>query len=1159
MKRVILMVVLGVLFVFAKTGAAQPVKPVLTDLNFLGTGANGIANLEEFITVELKFNADMDTTVNPTVRAGLQEPFTLNVPVGQGWNTLRVWQGFFVVSNNIPATADGEYIFQVFGAKDLSLGTPMDTTLSTDPPLNKTLFICRGGELQLSGNSLDFGTIALGSQQTMSVTINNTSCDAFTVTNISIPFPFSLSNIAAPFTVPANGSRVLTVRFNPTTRDSFSTTMTIFSNDRFQSVPTVNLIGSARGPRISVLTSQLNFGKVELGSSVTLSRTITNLKANESGLSDTLHVANIFSSNPVFTISPRVFALAPDSSKTIDVTFTPTARVNYNAILTISSDDGLNPIRTFSLFGDASDDSPPPPITGLTPDFTLGRLINSGSLGLCWDPSNDPSGLGAIWYYFSTSAIAPLSEPDTSKTSTSVGGRVVIQPNATCASLPLFGRIGSGLWYCWIWLEDARGNRSWANRVQDFFYYDITPPTAPGVVGRTVPAFSWFGANTPFSLTIGIPVDPSRNSRDAVKVFWKFQAPPTSASDFDGSQQFNAPTNENELFTVPFTSKDYCGDDSLYIWLADSVGNVDESNYTAVRYRFDICPPTIRRILPDLQNIANLGQAFLDTVEIRDEQGVDTTWVRYRFGGAESEEPPRQLTRIAGTDNFALDIPDAGVTRRGVEYQVVALDSLKNRGEGPTSETQCESDSIWFPVRTRVEGEGDFRIDTDGRPVPLISGEDESNYQLFSVPYDLDSSSVMQVLDDDLGPVDIKQWRLFDYKTDNPEGSRFLEGTNARAFQPGRSYFIITRQENIVVDSGPGQTRRTVCNDTIQVYDGWNLIATPFNFPVDKESLSLINSNSSVTLRSFEGGWNITDVMEPWKGYALFVTRPSDQSSQDKMYLIVRPKAAPGRASKTAGDPLAFEPGDWAVKISGHVDNVHDLENWAGALKEAASGFDDFELAEPPVIGKFLKIAFLHPEWNLAASEFSTDFRPASDSQQVWSFEVTTNASRSDVNLSFDFVGDFPDGVEVHLIDEVMHSAHNLRANPTYSLKSGQQGVSRRFKLIVGSHDYAATQAGDIDLVPEQFALLQNFPNPFNPETSIRYNLPKATSVSILIYDLLGRKVRTLIDNEQKGAGYFTTRWNGLDDSGRQVASGVYFYRLKTSSQTISRKMILMK
>ena len=92
----------------------------------------------------------------------------------------------------------------------------MDTTVSADAPINKNLFICRGGQLQLTTTVLDFSTITLGSPQSMNVTINNQSCAELNVSSISVPSPFRLVNPIGSFTLAGNGLRVVTVEFNPT-------------------------------------------------------------------------------------------------------------------------------------------------------------------------------------------------------------------------------------------------------------------------------------------------------------------------------------------------------------------------------------------------------------------------------------------------------------------------------------------------------------------------------------------------------------------------------------------------------------------------------------------------------------------------------------------------------------------------------------------------------------------------------------------------------------------------------------------------------------------------------------------------------------------------------------------------------------------------------
>ena len=89
-------------------------------------------------------------------------------------------------------------------------------------------------------------------------------------------------------------------------------------------------------------------------------------------------------------------------------------------------------------------------------------------------------------------------------------------------------------------------------------------------------------------------------------------------------------------------------------------------------------------------------------------------------------------------------------------------------------------------------------------------------------------------------------------------------------------------------------------------------------------------------------------------------------------------------------------------------------------------------------------------------------------------------------------------------------------------------------------------------------ALKGNIPNPFNPETTIYYDILDPCMVSIEVYNLKGQKVRTLL-NESKGTGRFNVVFNSKDDRGNPLASGVYFYRFKAGKYSVTRKMLLME
>jgi hypothetical protein len=125
-------------------------------------------------------------------------------------------------------------------------------------------------------------------------------------------------------------------------------------------------------------------------------------------------------------------------------------------------------------------------------------------------------------------------------------------------------------------------------------------------------------------------------------------------------------------------------------------------------------------------------------------------------------------------------------------------------------------------------------------------------------------------------------------------------------------------------------------------------------------------------------------------------------------------------------------------------------------------------------------------------------------------------------------------------------------------------------KEIGGSVEHDATvflsvqEATDVEdgaddaNTPRSFALFQNQPNPFNPETNISFRLPVRAHASLVVYNIEGKKVRTLLSHEV-GAGTHTVRWDGRDENGNAVASGVYLYRLKTNEFVHTMKMVLMK
>jgi hypothetical protein len=116
--------------------------------------------------------------------------------------------------------------------------------------------------------------------------------------------------------------------------------------------------------------------------------------------------------------------------------------------------------------------------------------------------------------------------------------------------------------------------------------------------------------------------------------------------------------------------------------------------------------------------------------------------------------------------------------------------------------------------------------------------------------------------------------------------------------------------------------------------------------------------------------------------------------------------------------------------------------------------------------------------------------------------------------------------------------------------------------LASGAASKRSTSEPDVDspenLRPQNFHLAQNYPNPFNPTTIIRYELPEPVHVKLVIYDIVGRKIRTLVDAVEP-AGFRQVIWDGANEAGARVPSGSYVIRMEAGTYAITRKVMMMK
>ena len=135
---------------------------------------------------------------------------------------------------------------------------------------------------------------------------------------------------------------------------------------------------------------------------------------------------------------------------------------------------------------------------------------------------------------------------------------------------------------------------------------------------------------------------------------------------------------------------------------------------------------------------------------------------------------------------------------------------------------------------------------------------------------------------------------------------------------------------------------------------------------------------------------------------------------------------------------------------------------------------------------------------------------------------------------------------------DLKYFKHGIEQDITFSLSDGQYGEDTQ--LTTGS----ITITDDVS--PSQFGITGNYPNPFNPDTKIEYNVEASGHVTLKIYDIMGRLVKTLVDeHKESGRPSYQVVWDGKDKQGHQVSAGLYLYTLKSNGRVDYAKMVLMK
>lgn len=422
----------------------------------------------------------------------------------------------------------------------------------------------------------------------------------------------------------------------------------------------------------------------------------------------------------------------------------------------------------------------------------------------------------------------------------------------------------------------------------------------------------------------------------------------------------------------------------------------------------------------------------------------------------------------------------------------------------------------------------------------------EEKYDFFSIPYTFEDSSITKLFRD-LGEHNNYLWRLFG-KYSTEKGYQEYPKDFTRILR-GEGYWLITKEKKRI---NLGTTNFSGISEdfTIPVNPGYTMIGNPFPYAVSWKNSFRGDSVESV-IWSYNGGVydSSTTVMEPFRGYWVF--------NRGKEAKVIRINATPVTKSsipKVQTEQRILNDGEWIAQFSAVSKSTSDSKTFIGVLRTASDGWDQEDFVKPPTTPTdYLTFSLLNHQERLSA-----DYRSGNPEGHVWDCSISASVPNQSLTLRTQIIGNLPSSFGIYLIDLRSERIFDLKNSPEYQLMMEKNEKTRRMRIIAGTKDFLSRNSDGIPLVPIEYSLSQNYPNPFNPVTTIRYSISNSALVTIKIFNVLGQEVKTLVKNHQR-IGEYSTIWDGKDNHGILVASGIYYYQIQANHYRSVKKMTFIK
>jgi len=804
--------------------------------------------------------------------------------------------------------------------------------------------------------NLNFGSVAVLSDTVFYLTISNLGNNSLNIDSLiliqpdSIKETFSIINFLPkfPITLDPDSSLMISVQFTPKDWGQMSGQLMVYSTDPIQGVIPVGLIGTGLAPEILFSSYGLDFGQVLIISDSTQILSIRNEGNHQLIIEDFV----ISSPDSVFEMTDTTisFPLQIDSGTSAEfpIEFEPVDTGFVDGHIFISSNDSYQSEISISLSGRGTDSGLFPSIEISSNILEFGEvdtssylqkilnIYNKGYVDLLIPEdsiyiTNSPSDDFLITNLSENIRIKPQDSLDISirfqpSELGSVQGTLKIKSNDPQHPDTTVALSGTGVGDGWVPEIKLSSDVLEFDQIDtSSFAHKSLYITNAGYTTLIIPKdsiFITYSAYDAFSI-VNITDEVTIAPQDSQEVVIRFEPPELGPDQANLWIKSNDPLNSSVIVLLSGVG---IGNGSATI-------SFDPTNSTN---------PLINR-QPATLIFEIFSFTTIDSVTLFARRGGKTTFTSF------------SLVRQGTTSVWLAEIDSSLITERGLEYFVQVNQSHTISVYPLEGESQPIAVSVQIPYMAFVE---------------KIPGK---TYQMISIPFSTPGQNLSDLFLDNLGPYNTSNYRIFEC-LNGFEYSEIKEMNIPLA--PGKSVWLISK-DPVELDINDGESVLTDHEYTIELQQGWNMISTPFAFPV-----SWIDLGTNLALRHYDGSdWPFSTIMKPFEGYAVNSTKDTVISIPASE--VVMAKSLPKTFNSEVVD-------NWQIQISAKSNHIKDQFNYVGILNSATSGIDRFDHPEPPPIGDYISLYLVSSEND---EHFSTDYRRPGANGYIFDVEMHSNVN----------------------------------------------------------------------------------------------------------------------------------------------------------------------